>query len=521
MAVSTQHWFGEGAVDASDWKFRRLLDVLPAAAYTCDASGLITSFNERAVETWGRAPLLNDPIDRFCGSFKLFGTDGAPIAHDRCWMAQALKENAGYNGCEIVVERPDGTRRNVLAYANPLRDDAGTLVGAVNVLVDITDRHRAEQALRDADRRKDDFLAILAHELRNPLAPLRNALQLLSLDSDNATTREQARAMMERQLHQMVRLVDDLMDAARITRGSMVLQKERIDLLAVLHSAIEDTRPFIEQCGHTLAATLPSRPIFIDGDLTRLTQVFTNLITNASKYMRPGGRIEICGAITGREAVVQVRDAGIGIPADMLELIFEPFTQVDASVQRAHGGLGIGLSLVRGMVDMHGGAVEAHSDGPGCGSEFVVRLPVLADSASMAEPPNERIGLRPAFVGRRVLVVDDNADSAASMSMLLNCMGHETATANDGLAAFATAEAFRPEVVLLDIGLPKLNGYATAERIRQQPWGRSILLVALTGWGHEDARRRAAEAGFDLHMVKPIEPAALEHLLAQLQRKSA
>ena len=386
MHATELKWPDDAAPKDGDPRFFRLLEVLPAAAYTCDAEGLITYFNQRAVEVWGRAPKLNDPADRFCGSFKLFAPDGAPITHDRCWMALALEDNREYNGREIVIERPDGERRTALAHANPFRDERGLLLGAVNVLVDITEHKRIERALQEANRRKDEFLGILAHELRNPLAPLRNSLELLRMGADPGTL-EQIRAIMERQMKQMIRLVDDLMDSSRITTGKLVLRRERIDLAAALQSAVEEVRPLIEQHQHRLSVALPSEPIHLHGDLARLAQVFSNLLTNAAKYMEKGGCIWLSAQGEARHATVTVRDAGLGISADMRDTIFEPFRQVDTSLERAQGGLGIGLSLVKGLVEMHGGTIEVQSDGPGHGSEFIVRLPTLAASPSPGERP--------------------------------------------------------------------------------------------------------------------------------------
>jgi PAS domain S-box-containing protein len=498
-------------------EFRRLLEKLPVGAYTCDRAGLITFFNEAAEQLWGRQPRLNDAADRFCGSFKIFLPDGTPLDRAECWMARSLREDRAYNGHEIVVERPDRSRRTVLVHANPLHDESGRLIGTVNVLVDVTGLKEAEERLRDADRRKDEFLATLAHELRNPLAPIRNALQLLRLDGSNPVTLERARAMMERQLHHMVRLIDDLMDISRITRNKLALRKERVELAAVVRSAVEAARPAIEAAGHELRIALPIEPIYLDADLTRLAQVFANLLNNAAKYMEPGGRIQLCGALNDGEVVVRVRDTGIGIPPDMLPRIFEIFTQVERSLERAQGGLGIGLSLARGLVEMHGGTIEAHSAGPGRGSEFRVRLPVL-DTEEVDEPQVADAGEWPdaGEKKRRILVVDDNKDSAASLSKMLELTGNEVRTAHDGLQAVEAARTFQPEVVLLDIGLPKLNGYDAARRIRALPGGQSMFLIALTGWGQDEDKRRSAEAGFNLHLVKPMDPAALENLLAGL-----
>jgi len=504
----------------SEYRFSRLLEIVPAAAYTCDAEGLITSYNARAVEAWGRAPRLNDPDDRFCGSFKLFSPDGLPITHANCWMALALQENRDYNGCEIVIERSDGTRRTVLAHANPFRDDEGTLTGAVNILVDITDRKLQEDALRDADRQKDEFLAILAHELRNPLAPIRNALRLLQEDGDSSPTVATARGMIERQVLQMVRLVDDLMDVSRITQNRLVLKRERVTMTAILQSAVEATRPFIEDCRHELTLSLPPEPIFLEADPTRMTQVFGNLLTNAAKFMKPGGRIWISARLEGSEVAVTVRDAGIGIGPDMLGRVFEPFVQADRSLESSHGGLGIGLSLVHRLVELHGGTIEARSAGLDQGSEFIVHLPVFV--AEKREPRTNGNGKTVSGHQKsRILVVDDNQDSAISLAMVLTLMGHETRTAHDGVEAVEVATEMRPDVVLLDIGLPRMNGYDAARKIRENPGGDAMFLIALTGWGQDEDKRRSAESGFDLHMVKPVDPVALESLLAGLHRKPA
>jgi PAS domain S-box-containing protein len=513
--VTAERWRVVAPRYPSELEFRRLLETLPAGAYTCDPDGLITYYNQHAVELWGRAPKLNDPVDRFCGSFKLYAADGSPLTHDRCWMALALEEGQGFNGEEIVIERPDGERLTVLAHANPIRDESGALLGAVNVLVDITARKRAEEALKDADRAKDEFLATLAHELRNPLAPIRNALEIMKQTDGDAAATAQARATIERQLGQMVRLIDDLMDVSRVTRNKLTLHRELLELTAALQNAVESARPLVEAMGHELSVSLPPEPIHVEADAVRLAQVFFNLLDNAAKYTDRGGRIWVTAERQDREAVVSVRDTGIGIRAEMLPKVFEPFTQIDHSLERAHSGLGIGLTLVRRLVEMHGGTVAAHSDGPGLGSEFVVRLPVAARPAerTAAEEPH---GRREGATGRRVLVVDDNCDSALSLALLLQLTGNEVHTAHDGEAAVAAASELRPDVILLDIGMPKLNGYDAARRIREQAWAADVILVAITGWGQEEDRRRSSEAGFDHHLVKPIDLDALHALLASL-----
>jgi len=425
-------------------------------------------------------------------------------------MARCLRENKGYNGEEIVIERQDGTRVTVLAHANPFHDDDGTLLGAVNVLHDVTERKKAEDALRESDRRKTEFLAMLAHELRNPLAPLRNGLQILRLTCHDGPLAEKARAMMDRQLAHVVRLIDDLLDLSRIGNGKIELRRGRIELAAAVQDAVETVRPLIEERDHELALALPPRPVHVDGDRTRLTQVFANLLNNAAKYTEPGGHVWLGVEQQGSDVVVRVRDDGVGIPQDKLQSIFDMFAQLDVSLDHSGGGLGIGLSLVRGLVEMHGGRVEAHSGGPGRGSEFVVRLPVLLSSGPRASQGDAEVVHCCAY---NILVVDDNRDGADSLAMMLQLMGHEVTTAYDGLEALQQAEAVRPDVMLLDIGLPQLDGYEVARRVRQRPWGDSVVLIAQTGWGQEEDRQRSKAAGFNFHAVKPLDAAMLEKLL--------
>jgi len=504
----------QAAQGGNDTQFHRLLQVIPQAAYTCDAQGLITFFNERAAAAWGREPKLNDPADHFCGSFKMFSTDGSLMPHEECWMALALQHNKGFNEREVVVERPDGSRCTVLAHANPIYDEGNQLIGAVNILVDITDRKRIEEAEREASRRKSEFLAILAHELRNPLAPIRNGLQIMRLAENDKAAAAKARGMMERQLGQMVRLIDDLLDLSRIANGKIELRKQRIDIASVVRDALETSGPHIEALGHELTVSVPTRPIYVEADRTRLAQVFINLLNNSAKFTPQGGHIWLTVEQEGSDMVLKVRDNGDGIPADMLPKIFDMFTQVDRSLERAQGGLGIGLNLVHGLVEMHGGRVEVYSDGPGMGSEFVVRLSVSFSSDQRYSQDND--GWTRSSSPYRILVVDDNEDSADSLSMLLELSGHETRTAYDGLAAVDTAIAFQPDVILLDIGLPKLNGYDACRRIREQPSGETMVIIALTGWGQDEDKCRSKEAGFNFHMVKPVDPAALEKLMAGL-----
>jgi PAS domain S-box-containing protein len=498
-------------------EFQRLLETIPAGAYTCDLDGLITYFNRHAAALWGRSPALNDPIDRYCGSFKLFAKDGTPISHDQCWMALALRENREYNGHEIIVERPTGERLTVLAHANPIRDQDGTIIGAVNVLVDISDRKQVEDALKAADRSKNHFLATLAHELRNPLAPICSAIQMLKHPGTPESERQWALDLMDRQVRQMTRLIDDLVDVARITANRLELRRERVDLADVLRSAAEVSRPLIEARRHRLVMALPAQTLQVDGDPTRLEQVVSNLLNNAAKFTDPGGHIWLTADREGQSAVVTVRDSGVGLSSDMLPYIFELFNQIEQRPRGAHEGLGIGLNLARRLVEMHGGTITASSPGIEKGSLFTVRLPAL--DASATKSPTLRSGL---VTGPRlrILVVDDHKDVADSSAALLRIMGHETYTANDGLEAVEKAEEIRPDVVLLDIGLPTIDGYEAARRIREQPWSASLVLIAVTGWGQPMDRQRSKDAGFDHHLIKPVETATLARLLATIPLSS-
>jgi PAS domain S-box-containing protein len=381
------------------------------------------------------------------------------------------------------------------------------------------ERRRDEQTLRDADRRKDEFLATLAHELRNPLAPIMNSLELMKVAKPGSDLIEKSRATMERQIEQMVRLIDDLLDVSRITSNKLELKKGTVELASVIHHALEACRPHSERAGHKLHVVLPPEPIYLNADPMRLAQVFGNLLNNSCKYTKPGGKISLTAERRNGEVQVKVKDSGVGIPTDMLPKVFDLFTQVDRSLERSEGGLGIGLSLVKWLVEKHGGSVSAHSDGPGTGSEFVVRLPVVpveqkrdakaAGAKTSANGPS-----------RRILIVDDNHDNAESLNLLLSLSGNETTTANDGVEAVEKARDFRPDVILLDIGLPRMNGYEACRTIRQEPWGKNVILVALTGWGQEEDRRKAKNAGFNGHMVKPVNHDELMDLLAALSENS-
>jgi len=416
---------------------------------------------------------------------------------------------------ETVRVAKDGRRIDISLTISPLRDGRGNLIGASKIARDISDRKRAEEALREADRRKDEFLATLAHELRNPLAPIRNSLHILRMAGENGVPIESVLEMMERQVAQMVRLVDDLLELSRISRGKIELKRERIELTAVINQALETSRPLVEAGAHTLKVQLPAHPVMVQGDLIRLSQVFANLVNNAAKYTERGGTITVAVACEDGNAVTSVRDTGIGIPRDMLARVFETFVQVDNPLRRSQDGLGIGLSLVRSLVLMHGGHIEAHSDGLGLGSEFVVRLPIVERGpAGDAHASRSDRATAEARMGCRILVVDDNRDSANSLALMLRLVGADVQVAYDGRSALEAIKICRPSVILMDLGMPGMDGCEVARQIRQDPQHTGLTLIALTGWGQEGDRRRSQAAGFDHHLVKPVELSALQVLLA-------
>jgi PAS domain S-box-containing protein len=749
---------------------RMILERLPAAVYICDAEGLITFFNRPAAEVWGREPRLNDPADRFCGSFRLYRKDGTPLPHDECWMALALKRETIFEGEEVIIERNDGSRRTVLAHASPLRDDEGRLTGAINVLVDITARKDAETALqvsevrfarfmehlpglawikdpagryvfaneaaarafgrsreelygrtdtdlfpldttaqfadndrraleaasgvdvietmshedgphhslvskfpipvpdgpsyiggiaiditdrhlveatlresearfrnmadnapvliwvaglggreyvnretlrflgcsledvrgakwqdfihpddrpgylavhehglqhrdiiegqfrlrradgeyrwmrstamprftedgtflgfvgcsvditeikqsqdklREADQRKDEFLATLAHELRNPLAPLRYSLEILRMEGGSPAV-ARVHEMMERQINHMDRLVDDLLDVSRITRGKIELRRSRVDLATVVRTALETSKPLIELADHQLTMSLPREPLVLDADPIRLAQVLANLLNNAAKYTNDGGKIWLTARREGHEVVVSIRDSGIGIPDALLHKVFGLFSQADQSVGRTRGGLGIGLTLAKRLTEMHGGRIEARSEGEGKGSEFLVTLPLAVDVPTSLTGAVSDVDGRSARPPRcRILVVDDNKDSADALGLLLEASGADVRVVYDGPSAVDAFDEHRPSIVLLDLGLPGMDGYEVAAKLRERPESRDARLIALTGWGHPEARRRSREVGFDRHLVKPVKLETLRALLASLEHGNA
>jgi signal transduction histidine kinase len=406
-----------------------------------------------------------------------------------------------------ALARANASLRREIAEREQLRE---ALVQA-NLDLERRVRERTE-ALQRADRRKDEFLASLAHELRNPLAPIRSAAEVLEMEDIAKSDGDRARAVIVRQVEHMTRLIDDLLDVSRITIDKLVLQVDRIELGPVIAAAVETSRPLVTERAHQLRIELPAAPVSVDADPARLAQVLSNLLTNAAKYTPPGGEITVQGEVRNGELVLRIRDSGIGISADLLPRIFDLFTQGGQAHDRTAGGLGIGLTLARRLVEMHGGSLEAESGGPGRGSQFSVHLPVptgpVAVTRVAAEAPPDL------SVSKRILVVDDNEDAAQMLATMLGTWGQQTRVVYDGLAALAAAREFQPEIVLLDIGLPNLDGYDTARRLREEPWGAAITIIAVTGWGQNADLARSRLAGFNHHLVKPVSPRVLRGLIA-------
>ncbi|HSK71038.1 MAG TPA: ATP-binding protein, partial [Pyrinomonadaceae bacterium] len=410
--------------------------------------------------------------------------------------------------------RKDGSRFFASGVLTVLGDNAQN--GFVKILRDLTERKLFEDTLREADRRKDEFLATLAHELRNPLAPIRLALEIMRRGESKKKGLE-ARDIISRQTEQIVDLVDDLLDISRISQGKIKLRKNRVDLREAVKSALEAAQPMIDTSEHKLTVSTPEEPIFIEGDFTRLSQIFTNILANAAKYTKPGGKIYVNARMENGNAVVRVKDTGLGIPKEMLPHIFDMFMQVQYSDRRSQGGLGIGLSLVKRLVEMHGGTVYALSEGADKGSEFIVTLPAAerqTPSKKEAKSAEKEPADSPSVKPKRILVVDDNADAAQVLCFALQLEGHDVSVAYDGKSAIKAAEEFQPQICLLDIGLPDIDGFKVARQIREKM--SETLLVAITGWGQEEDRRRSQKAGFDYHLVKPV---AIEDIIELMVEK--
>lgn len=476
--------------------------------------GLVTSWNGGAALLLGYASgeIVGQPIAKTIPP-ELRDAEEATLAR--------IARGERVDHYETLGLPPDGPAIPVSIRLSPILDRFGRIIGISKIARDITERRRVEEALRLADQRKDAFLATLAHELRNPLTPIRYATRLLEPGVPPQMAAD-ARKMIDRQLAQMARLLDDLLDVSRVTRGVLEIRREQLDLREIIKSAIAPAQPLLEAAHQELALTLGDEPLFVSGDAVRLAQILGNLLHNATKYTPAGGHIAVTASAEGEEVIVTVKDDGVGIAPGALRTIFELFVQLEAPGTRSAGGLGIGLSLARDLVRLHGGRIGANSDGPGRGSEFVVRLPRAKEPAALAGPivaPEKFTALGAA--GVRVLVVDDNVDAATSLSHVLALAGYHTAVAHDGKRALEVAETLRPAIVLLDIGLPFMSGHEVARRLRAAPWGRDLRLIAVTGWGHESDRAKSLEAGFDAHLTKPIDPEMLLRQIAQAVRTVA
>jgi two-component system CheB/CheR fusion protein len=467
--------------------------------------GIVTSWNPAATRLFGYRPteIIGRPIM----------TIVPPELHaEEVEILARLRRGERIDHYETVRLAQDGGRIEVSLTISPVRDEAGVIIGASKIARDITRRKRDERLLREADQQKDEFLATLAHELRNPLAPICAAAELLKQAKTLEPELRAATTILDRQARHMRHLIDDLLDMSRVTSGRIRLQPEPIELAELLQGVVETYRQAPETTRHRITLATAGAPVHVSGDRIRLTQIFANILHNAVKYTPPGGSIEIALRTENRQAIVSVRDSGMGIPPEMLEYVFQPFAQLDRSFEHADVGVGIGLTLAKRLIELHQGHIEAKSAGSGKGTEFLIHFPTTAAApAERVRAPQRQADL---WLSRRVLIADDNHDAAVSLSMLLQSLGHETRVVHDGIEALEEAELFRPEVVLLDIGMPRLDGYETARRIAGRPWAAATKIVAVTGWGQETDRERAKEAGFHRHLVKPADLDALLEVMS-------
>jgi PAS domain S-box-containing protein len=511
----TERKRAEATLQESERRFREMVDALPIAVYTTDPQGRLTHFNPAAVEFSGHTPELGR--DQWCVTWKLYHLDGTLMPPHDSPMAVALREARPIRGMQAIAERPNGERRWFEPYPTPLFDAAGRLSGGINILLDVTERHGAEEALQEASRRKDEFLALLAHELRNPLAPIRTGLELIRLSGDTPQSVRRVRQIMERQVNQMVRLIDDLLDVSRIASGKITLQRARTSLSELVQNAIEANRLAIEAAKLELRIDIPKQAYVVDVDPTRFVQILSNVLHNASKFTPAHGQIrvtvETVSADDARQASITISDTGIGISTAFLPRVFELFVQAEPTTERPQAGLGIGLALSRRLIEMHGGEIHVHSDGAGRGTTVVITLPLCESGAAAQSPPAEV-----PRIASRVVIIDDNEDAANTMSMLVAQLGGSAQTAHDAASGLAAVQHFQPDIVLLDIGMPGMDGYEACRRIREQPSERHIVVVAVSGWGQPRDKQRALDAGFDAHLTKPVDPAALARVLAGATR---
>jgi PAS domain S-box-containing protein len=535
------------ALSKSEARFRDLLEKLPAAAYTCDAEGLITYYNQRAVEMWGRAPKLNDPEDRFCGSLKLFSSQGAPITHDRCWMFLALQEEKEYNGEEIIIERPDGSRLAVLAHANPIHDESGKLAGAVNLMVDINDRKRAEiereellmkeKAARTeaqaANRSKDEFLSMVSYELRTPLNSILGYNRILRSNPYDTARIRQTCDIIERNARMQLQLVEDLLDTNRIVYGQLRLDRRPTDIVPVLADALDVMRMEAKAKGVELLTYYSPKTEMVIGDAIRLQQIFWNLLSNAIKYTPKGGRVELWIERSSKHVNIIVRDTGIGIKPESLPHIFDRFRPTDPSNSRGRGGFGIGLVLVNRLVELHDGTITAASGGLGRGSTFTVTLPLAEqtgffspDLPAMRSEDVIQMHERAMIEGAHVLIVDDQEEAREAIAKFLEKFGVIVTSVSTGAEVLSILadppDGKRPDVLICDIAMPNEDGYSVLNRVREFEARRGVKMsqeipaIALTGMAQSKDRVRALSTGFRIHLAKPVEPAELIIVIASL-----
>lgn len=519
--LTAQAQQAEAVARESEERYRALFDSAPMAVFVCDLNAVIQHYNAQAVELWGREPVCG--VERHCGSTKLWRPDGAPLPHAHSPIVEVLRTGVPVHNVEVLIERPDGSHLPVLMNFAALKNAQGEITGAVTSFIDITERsllerqtHEQAEALAELHQRKDEFLAMLSHELRNPLSAILNALHVLRLDDTGNPIQQKAKRVIERQVGQLAHLVDDLLEVSRVITGGIQLHQERLEMRGIVDRATESVRALIDRRKHELSVTLSAEPLWLQGDPTRLEQVLVNLLNNSAKYTDEGGHISVTAQQDGNEVVLRVRDTGIGIAPELLPRIFDLFTQADRTLDRSQGGLGIGLSLVKKLVELHGGTVTAHSGGLGQGSEFIVRIPALFPVSESIAPIKRA---QHHAQRSRVLVVDDNMDAADMLAVMLQMFGHDVQAVYSGQTALETAVESQPDFVLLDIGLPDIDGYEVARRLREQPRTKRVTLIAVTGYGQDSDRQRSQEAGFDHHLVKPVEAEKLEDLLATLAKQ--
>jgi PAS domain S-box-containing protein len=501
---------GQTALREIERRYRAIGESIDYGVWICDSAGRNVYASESFLRLVG---LTQEEYFSFKWETRLHPDDAAGTIAD--WN-DCVKRGGRWDH-EHRFKGVDGNWYYVLSRGVPVTDEDGNVTSWVGINLDISRLKQVEAELRNDDRRKDEFLATLAHELRNPLAPIVNSLEILKMPSVSPVLARQAREIVERQVHHLVRLVDDLLDVSRVMRGKIQLRCETVNLATIVARAVETVQPMIEAQGHQLKLSLPRENLLLNADPVRLAQVLSNLLTNAAKYTEPQGHIQLTVRREGQQAVLSVRDDGIGIASDMLPEIFELFVQADHSSTRSQGGLGVGLTLVKNLVEMHGGSVEARSAGLGQGSDFIVCLPSVVESIP-AVPVHNVPQMSDSESKLRLLVVDDNKDAASSLAALLRLQGHDVRIANCGAGALETVVDFKPDLVMLDIGMPEMDGYEVSRRMRKTPGLENTVLAALTGWGQVEDRQRSADAGFDHHLMKPPEPTALEKLLSDVKR---